>query len=406
MPKLARQYDREYYGYRSSSEYWSSSRRDFVAQRTYTPYTSQPNVQPLPFGTVAKPKRKKAKKKSLLGAIISFAMIGALLFPAMTYSFNKMSKAIFVPTPYKNIQADLNEIAFPLNNYLANSWVLGDRIISYSADAKHAQMVPLTENVNMPALKQRLMNLMEQYQTIQPAVYVWDYDTQNFVDINASKIYAAASIIKIPVLIEVFKSIEAGQFSLDDNMPLTEYYRTEGSGSLQFKAHNSQYSIDRLAQIMITESDNSATNMLMAKVGSMNDVNRAMRDWGLKNTKVNTWLPDLGGTNYTTARDMAQMLYNIDENDKFLSEESRSRMLNYMGHVHNNRLIHAGLGAGAVFLHKTGDIGSMLGDAGIVIAPNGKKYIVVILANRPYNSIAGKEFIVHASEMIYNHLVK
>ena len=157
---------------------------------------------------------------------------------------------------------------------------------------------------------------------------------------------------------------------------------------------------------MITESDNSATNMLMTRVGSMVDVNQAIRDWGLKNTEVQTWLPDYAGTNHTTAREMGRMLYNIDENDKFLTQESRAKILNYMGHVHNNRLIHAGLGAGAVFLHKTGDIGTMLGDAGIVIAPNGKKYIVVILANRPHNAIEGKDFIVHASELIYNYMVK
>ena len=42
---------------------------------------------------------------------------------------------------------------------------------------------------------------------------------------------------------------------------------------------------------MITESDNSATNMLMTKVGSMTDVNQNIRDWGLKNTEVQTWLP-------------------------------------------------------------------------------------------------------------------
>ena len=138
----------------------------------------------------------------------------------------------------------------------------------------------------------------------------------------------------------------------------------------------------------------------------MTDVNSSMRSWGIKNTRVNTWLPDLSGTNYTTAREMAQMLYNIDENSEFLTEESRAKIFNYMGHVHNNRLIQAGLGAGATFLHKTGDIGTMLGDAGIVIAPNGKKYIVVILANRPHNSVAGKDFIVHASEIIYNYMVK
>lgn len=72
---------------------------------------------------------------------------------------------------------------------------------------------------------------------------------------------------------------------------------------------------------------------------------------------------------------MADMLYNIDENDKFLTEASRTKMLDYMGHVHNNRLIQAGISPDAVFLHKTGDIGSMLGDAGIVIAPNGKNIL-------------------------------
>ena len=76
------------------------------------------------------------------------------------------------------------------------------------------------------------------------------------------------------------------------------------------------------------------------------------------------------------------------------------------GLVKNNRLIAAGLGDGAMFIHKTGDIGTMLGDAGIVFAPNGKKYIVVILANRPHNAIEGKDFIVHASELIYNYMVK
>ena len=56
-------------------------------------------------------------------------------------------------------------------------------------------------------------------------------------------------------------------------------------------------------------------------------------------------------------------------------------------------------------IDKTGDIGKMLGDAGIVFAPNGKKYIVVILANRPYNSPMGKAFINKASSMIYNGVV-
>lgn len=396
MPKLARQYDSRIYSeYRISSDY---SRSSYVRREHRASFVQLRQEN--------RPPKKKHKKKNLFQFIVSCSFLLFLALYAMPYSFNNITKAMFVPTPYKEITTDLEELSFPTHKYLSNNWFLGKRSFSYAADTKTAQMLPLKENVNMPVLQSELTNLMQLYPTIKPAVFVWDYETQNYVDINASKIFSTASIIKIPVLIDVFKSIEAGQISLSDKIPLTEYFRTEGSGSLQFKARDSEYTIDELARRMITESDNSATNMLMAKVGSMTDVNQSIRDWGIKHTQVNTWLPDLKGTNYTTARDMATMLYNIDENTEFLSEDSRTRMLNYMGHVHNNRLLKAGLGPGAVLLHKTGDIGTMLGDAGIVISPNGKKYIVVILANRPHNAVAGKDFIVQASKIIYNYMVR
>lgn len=401
MPKLAKDYDRYYSGNRISFDYSHNYNHH------YKTHNDEQKVHYSTLREANRPiKRKKSKKRGLLQLLVSGGFLLFLVLQVMPFSFNSITKAMFTPIPHKQVMTDLHNVIFPTHSYLSNSWFLGERSFNYSASKENSQMQVLKENVNMPVLKQELTSLMEQYPTVKPSVFVWDYETQNYVDINASKIYATASIIKIPVLIDVFKSIEAGQISLEDKIPLTEYYRTEGSGSLQFKARNSEYTIDELAKRMITESDNSATNMLMSKVGSMTDVNQSIRDWGLKHTEVQTWLPDYKGTNHTTAREMATMLYNIDENDKFLTEESRSRMLNYMGHVHNNRLIHAGLGAGSVFLHKTGDIGTMLGDAGIVITPKGKKYIVVILANRPHNSVAGKDFIVHASEIIYNYMVK
>ena len=394
MPKIARQeYDRYY-----NSGFQSNNVEDFT--KTYQSRHQAPNYK------ATKRIRPKAKKKSFKQLFITLSILAVFLGVIMPYSFKNVTKAIFNPAPYKQIQTDLQELATPTLNYISNSWFLGKRLFSFSNSEKNSEMEMLKENVNMPVLEQQLKELGAMYTTVKPSVFVWDYDTQNYVNINASEIYATASIIKIPVLIELFKSIEAGEVSIDETMPLTEVYRTEGSGSMQFRAENSQYTIDELARRMITESDNSATNMLIARVGSMTDVNQAIRNWGLKNTQLHNWLPDYNGTNITTAKEMATMLYNIDENNKFLSEDSRTKILNYMGHVHNNRLIHAGLGAGAVFLHKTGDIGSMLGDAGIVITPQGKKYIVVILANRPHNSIAGKDYIVKASEIIYNYMVK
>ena len=390
MPELARrQYDRDLYrvNHYNSNRYYSNSE----------------NVQVVRNSSTRTANTKKIARNNLIHRIISVAVISAIGLTILPIGFNKVTKMMFKPTPYKEVKTDYEQILFPTSNYLSNHWFMGSKSLE-AAETKKPEMTTLTEGTKLSGLENQLNNLAAMYPSIHPSVYVWDYETGNYVDINADEIFPTASIIKLPVQVELFKSIEKNQLTIYDEMPLTEYYRTEGSGSLQFKAANSTYTIDKLARMMITESDNSATNMLMARLGSMTDINSAIREWGLKHTYVQTWLPDLGGTNHSTARDMAQILYNID-NPKFLSNESREKIFDYMGHVHNNRLIAAGLPAGATFLHKTGDIGKMLGDAGIVYAPNGKKYIVVIFANRPHNSPLGKEFIVKASETIYKNMV-
>lgn len=394
MPELAR---REYYDNR------------YYARREYNTSLHTVERRAPQRGTQLRSNRltadkKKVERNYLIHRIVSVVVVSALALTVLPYGFNKVTKNMFNPTPYKNVKADYQQLLFPTSNYLSNHWYMGMRSLE-GARVKKPEMTALTEGNAITGLENQLKGLASAYPSIHPSVYVWDYQTGNYVDINADEIFATASIIKVPVLVQLFRSIEKGQIELFDEMPLTEYYRTEGSGSLQFKAQNSKYSIDTLARMMITESDNSATNMLMAQMGSMTDVNSAVRRWGLKHTYVKTWLPDLQGTNHSTARDMATILYNID-NPKFLSTSSREKIFDYMGHVHNNRLIAAGLPAGAEFLHKTGDIGKMLGDAGIVYAPNGKRYIVVIFAKRPHNSPLGKEFIVKASETIYNYMVK
>ena len=312
--------------------------------------------------------------------------------------------SILTGSQYPEITTDYHHLRFPTTDYLSNDLLFNQRYLT-GAQTKKPQMQAIAETYRMGDLENSLKYVMSQYPSIKPSIYVWQYGTEKFADINASEIYSAASIIKVPVLIQLFKSIERGQLSLEDKMVLTDYYRAEGSGGLQYQAENSEWKIDTLARIMITDSDNSSTNMIMSKLGSMTDINSAIREWGLKNTYVQTWLPDMTGNNHTTAHDMATMLYNID-NTNFLSLQSKEKIFDYMGHVHNNRLIQAGLGPGALFMHKTGDIGKMLGDAGIVFTPNGQKYIIVILANRPHNSVLGKEFIVKASEVVYNYMAR
>lgn len=358
------------------------------------------NVRP----ALTKKKQIRHKKVNVLAFTLQiiFAVI-FFLYVSPVY-VNQITRPVVLRTPkYPDIKTNFNLLYKPTTAYIYNNHVLGVNLLS-ATESKKPQMQGLYETYHMSSLENDLKYLASKYPSLKPSVYVWDYESGKYADLNAQEVYSAASIIKIPVLIQLFKSIEMGMLKLDDKITMTDYYKSEGSGSLQFKGVKAVYTIDDLARVMITESDNSATNMLLDATGGMNAMNQSLRKWGLKETRINDWLPDLKGTNVTTSKEMATLLYNLD-NPSFLSLNSREKMVDYMSHVHNNRLIQAGLPSDAIFIHKTGDIGKMLGDAGIVYTPNGKKYIVVMLVNRPYNSPEGKDFIVSASSLVYNYML-
>ena len=264
---------------------------------------------------------------------------------------------------YKNAReniggADLYAMMNPASNYLSNDLFLNRMLITPTIQKTHSEITTMYHTTEMIGLKNQLLGLMKEYPSIHPAIYVWEYENGKYVDINSEEQFSAASIIKLPVLVRMFKSIEANQMTIYDEMTLTDYYKAEGSGNLQYMRSGSKYSLDSLAKTMIQDSDNSSTNMIMAKMGGMDDVNIGLRDWGISKTYVRTWLPDMSGTNKTTAQDLAKILYNLD-NPGFLNINSRESIIDYMSHVKNNKLIAAGLGEGALFVHKTGDIGRM-----------------------------------------------
>lgn len=256
----------------------------------------------------------------------------------------------------------------------------------------------------MPKLTARLKNLVAQNPQIEAGIFIYDYSTGKYVDIKADQEFPTASIIKIPILLQVFRRVDQGLVNLNETMTLSNYFVTAGSGTLQYRPLGTKLPVITLAERMIQESDNTATNMLLSAVGGVNDFNRAVKYWGFNKTHMSNWLPDLDGTNVATPRDFGTLLYNIDNPD-FLSLQSRAKIVEIMSNVKNRFLIQAGLPDNVQFVHKTGDIGHMLGDAGIVVLPNGKKYIIVALVKRPWNSYAAKQFIIDASKITYNSYV-
>jgi len=402
MPKLAHNRDNNRYylndGY---------SRQTYEGRIDYSkPQSTVRSLHSVNFSHVDKRSHfdsRNLNRGKFLHRLILAIIATIFAITVLPYGIHNVTKSFWRHSKYPKVKTDYKYLVNPTVRYLANDWYI-DRPLIGSINSKKPLMTPIKEGAELVDLENELRYLSTKFSSIHPGIYVYDIDNGDYAGINSDEIFATASIIKLPVLVQLFKSVEAGQLTLNEKMSLSEYFRTEGSGELQFKAANSTYTIDELARRMITDSDNSATNMLVAKLGSMTDINSALRQWGIPNTFIKTWLPDLSGTNKTTAKDMATILYNL-ENKDFLSDSSREKIFDYMGNVRNTRLLKSGLPNEATLLHKTGDIGKMLGDAGIVYTPENKRYIVVVLANRPHNSPQGREFIVNASSVIYNYMV-
>jgi len=153
---------------------------------------------------------------------------------------------------------------------------------------------------------------------------------------------------------------------------------------------------------MIVISDNTATNMLIERLGGKEVLNQRFMAMGLTNTILRNPLPDLTGTNTTSPEDLGNLLIKIN-NGELLSLRSRDRLLHIMGNVEKDTLLPQGLETGALIAHKTGDIKSVLGDVGIIDMPNGKRYIASMLIKRPDNSEQAQEFIQKASGIIYQY---
>jgi beta-lactamase class A len=345
--------------------------------------------------------RKKTKPSWFARLRLLFFSFLILIF-VLPSVFTDVSSNLIL-NRFKNSSIQIPDNMSFINNteyMLSNENFLGLNFIG-DVYLKKPEMSGLFYSRPMPNLTARLRQLTSANSSIKPGILVWDYLTGGYVDINGSDEYPTASIVKLPILCELFKRVEMGLINLDQKFALTPYYVTDGSGYLQYKPVGSSYTVAELARLMIQESDNSATNMLLSAVGGVNGINRAIRKWGFANTHMSTWLPDLNGTNVSTPRDMARILYNLDNPD-FLDLSSRAKIVDILSNVKNRYLIQAGLPDNAQFIHKTGDIGTMLGDAGVVIMPSGRKYIVVIMVERPWNSFAAKQFIIDASKIIYN----
>lgn len=266
------------------------------------------------------------------------------------------------------------------------------------------QAVTLKLGQPLSALTNSIQNLIAQNEGLTAGVYLVDQDNGNYIDIGGAAALQAASTIKVPVLVAFLQDVDAGKIRLDEELPMLESDVAEGSGEFQYQAVGTKWTALETARQMIVISDNSATNMLIRRMGGAQALNQRFRSWGLTATVINNPLADLAGTNTTSAKDLTTLLTAVTQG-KLLSLRSRDRLMEIMQGTVTNTLIPAGIGEAEDVLvaHKTGNIDTMVGDTGIVDMASGKRYVLTVLVQRPVDDSRAQELIRQISNAVYQY---
>jgi len=236
------------------------------------------------------------------------------------------------------------------------------------------------------------------------AMEVKDLGTGLVSAINANAVMPAASTIKIPVMVEVFRQLQIGNFDLNHRVTLMPRDRDWGSGAIADAPVGSTFSVSELLTQMIAVSDNTAANMLIRLVGRSH-INATMRRLGLQHTRLADYIHTGGWSVRTTLRtspaDMVRLLTGMAQ-DKLVDEWSSQQMIAILERQEINSLIPEPL-PDIPIAHKTGSLDDTLNDVGIVYASSGAYVIAVMTTQLPTLS-AGRRFIRRVSRMAYSHL--
>ena len=217
-------------------------------------------------------------------------------------------------------------------------------------------------------------------------------DGRSELFLDADKPFHAASTMKVPVMIELFRQAQTGALSLDESLPVrnqfhsivdgSPYALSEGddSDSEVYAVVGKTMTLRRLCELMITVSSNFAANLLIERLGVEN-IRRAVASLGAEGVQVLRGVEDQkafdkGLNNTTTAHGLMVLLDRIAHGSA-VSQAADNEMIEILKRQKFNDAIPAGLPPETAVAHKTGNITRIHHDAAIVFAP--RPYILVLL---------------------------
>jgi beta-lactamase class A len=250
-------------------------------------------------------------------------------------------------------------------------------------------MVP--QSATDPTLRDRVLTIIAN-SGAEVAVALRTLDGRDELLLDVDGPFHAASTMKVPVMIELFRQAEAGTLSLDEPLPIRNEFHSIVDGSVYrldvgddsdsevYKAVGRTLTLRQLCEAMITVSSNFAANLLIERLGVEN-IRKTVTRLGADGMQVLRGVEDnkafeKGLNNTTTARGLLMLLEKIEKGEA-VSAKADAEMSSILKRQQFNNGIPAGLPKGVVVGHKTGNITKIHHDAAIVYGD--RPYVLVVL---------------------------
>jgi beta-lactamase class A len=197
--------------------------------------------------------------------------------------------------------------------------------------------------------------------------------------------FRAASTIKVSMLAEVLRQVDCGDISLDEEILVEESDVVGGSGIIQDDERPQEYAVHRLAELMMTISDNTATNVLIDRLGGFDDVNalldsQNLHEMWLGRKMIHPANPALRQEDYIVADEMLSHLEAL-YHGRFLSPESVDLAFEFMGSTSPGLFAEA-LPPDVPIARKGGSLSDIRHDVGYLLVP-GREVAIVVLTEGP-----------------------
>ncbi|SFE52760.1 beta-lactamase class A [Bacillus sp. OV194] len=243
----------------------------------------------------------------------------------------------------------------------------------------------------------------------QNGAYAYWIETKDgHIEFQADEVFPAASLIKIPILIEAFRQTEAGQIDLASRISLKQEVRVGGAGVLQLFSDESAVTVADILTLMITVSDNMAANIMIEKTG-MERINDLLAELGCSQTVLQRKLMDFeavkqGKNNYTSARDVILQLKEIDRGGRLKDKSSQTIL-----HILQNQQFRYKLPAymdeeKITIANKTGELDGVEHDAGIFTFKREKLFAAVLTKNLP-SEAEGRQALALIGKALNDYLL-